>query len=407
MERNMRLWVNPFTIMAGLYVSVGLFFAVLKGLAVLPEMPGPSNLNWLRVHVITVGTITQMIFAALPAILSRRLSLPERPAREGWVQWFLLNGGFLLAVTGLVGVDGWTASIGATLVIVAIYRLLMGLLRAWRESGRPYRESFRFYATAPVYLLVGLTMAISLLLNLWAPGGRIGILEAHVHANVWGFLALVVAGMLFDLFPVLTGGPMARANWIGRTYHLINLGAIGLVAGPWINLHAMTIGGLLTYFAGTGALLLNLILTLRLNRRVTAASLHLVLAYLWMVVPAFFAPFILLAPGMVDGPAVEAAATQGLVNGWVLGVVMGALPRILRNWRLADGPLFGVDGGKADGCWLSVAALNAGVALVWATAVVTDPTVDSTLTLAGYALIAVAWVPFLRRIWPSLTAQHA
>lgn len=403
MERALRLAVNPFTIMAGLYVSVGLFFAVLKGLEVLPGMPGPSNLNWIRVHLITIGTITQMIFAALPVILGRRLSIPERPVREGWIQWFLLNGGFVLVVIGLVGIDPWTASIGATLIFVAVYRLLTGLVKAWRSVGRPWRESFRFYATAPLYLLTGITMAVSLLFNWWAPGGRIGVLEAHVHANVWGFLALIVAGMLFDLFPAIAGGPMARPGWIGLTYHLLNLGAVGLVVGPWVNLHVLTVGGLGIYFVGTALLLTNLILTLFQHRRVTPSALHIILSYLWMIVPAFFAPFIVLAPHMVDGPAIEAAATQGLVNGWVLGMVMGALPRILRSWRHPDGPLFGTDSGREDGCWLSVAALNLGVALVWATAVATSPLADQLLMLSGYALIAIAWLPFLRRIWRPLT----
>lgn len=404
MERQMRTWLNPFSLMAGLYVSVGLFFALLKGLEVLPGISGPSNLNWLRVHVITIGTITQMIFGLLPSILSRKLALPDRPLREGWVQWFLLNGGFVLIVAGLVGTDAWTASIGATVVFVAVYRLLMGIVAAWKSSGRPMRQSFQFYATAPLYLLFGITMAVSLLFNWWAPGGRIGVLEAHVHANVWGFLALIVAGMLFDLFPALTGGPMTRPQWISPTYYLLNVGALGLVLGPWFNVHAITIGGLLIYTAGTVVLLINLITTLFRHGNLIPSSVHLVLAYLWMIVPVFFAPFILLAPDMVDGPAVEAAATQGLVNGWVIGVVMGVLPRMLRAWQKGDAPLFGVYGGREDGSWLSVVTLNLGVALIWGTAVLTSPVADQIATLAGYGLIAVAWFPFLGRLWKPLTS---
>lgn len=403
MERGMRIHLNPFSLMAGLYVTVGLFFAVLKGLEVLPGISGPSNLNWLRVHLITIGTITQMVFSLLPSILSRKLSIPDRTTREGWVQWLLLNGGFVLIVAGLVGTDSWTASIGATLVFVAVYRLLMGIVAAWKSSGRPVRESFRFYATAPVYLLFGITMAVSLLFDWWAPGGRIGVLEAHVHANVWGFLALIVAGMLFDLFPALTGGPMSRPRWISPTYNLLNIGAIGLVLGPWFNIHEVTIGGLIIYVAGTAFLLANLISTLVRNGNLVPSSAHVVTAYLWMIVPVFFAPFILLAPHMVDGPAVEAAATQGLVNGWVIGVVMGVLPRILRAWKKSDGPIFGVEGGREDGSWLSVITLNLGVALVWSTAVLTAPLADQAATISGYALIAVAWLPFLGRVWRPLT----
>ncbi|MFZ5825635.1 MAG: hypothetical protein ACOY94_15160, partial [Bacillota bacterium] len=274
MDRSLRLWVNPFSVMAALYVSAGLFFAILKGLEVLPGMVAPSNLNWLRVHLITIGTITQIIFAALPAILSRRLSIPDRPVGEGWIQWALLNAGFVLAVIGLVGIEPWTASIGATLVFVAVYRLLVSIVQSWRAGGRPWRESFRFYGTAPLYLLTGIIMAVSLLFNWWAPGGRIGVLEAHVHANVWGFLALIVAGMLFDLFPAVAGGPMARPKWIGATYHLLNVGAIGLVVGPWINVHEVTVGGLLIYFVGTALLLANLVLTLLQHKKPTPAALH-------------------------------------------------------------------------------------------------------------------------------------
>lgn len=398
--------VNPFTAMAVLYVTAGLFFAVLKGLEVLPVSVGPSNLNWLRVHLITIGTISQVVFASLPGILGRKLNVGNRPAREGWIQWGLLNGGFLLIVVGLVGTDSWTASIGASLVFVAVYRLLNGVLQAMKQSGRRWRESLRFYATAPVYLMVGVTMAVSLLFAWWAPGGRMGTLEAHVHANVWGFLALIVAGMLFDLFPALAGGPMARPAWIGPIYWLLNLGAAGLVVGPWVNHHAITVAGLATYFTGTATLILNLVLTLRTSRSAPPAAMHTLLAYLWMIVPAFFAPFIVLTPDRVNGPAIEAAATQGLINGWVMGMVMGALPRLLRTrgWR-TDSSLLTDTSRQHDGCWLTVITLNVGVALVWGTALAPAGLPVQVLTLGGYGLIAVAWLAFLIRTWRYFTAE--
>ncbi len=391
--------VNPFWLMAGLYVTVALFFAILRGAQGLPGAFAPSNLNWLRVHFITIGTILQVIFGALPGIVARRLGGADRSHGETWLQWALVNGGFVLIVTGIAGVDAWTAAVGAGLIFVAVYRLLQGLFSAFVASGRRWRESMRFFLTAPFYLLTGITAAFGLLFNWWAPGGRIGYLEAHVHANVWGFLALIVAGMLFELFPAVVGRPMARPQWLRPIYLLLNSGAVGLVIGPLINIHAITIGGLAIYFVGTAMLILNLILTL-VGGTVSPSALHMVLAYLWMVVPAFFAPFILLTPDLLNPPAVEAAAVQGLINGWVLGIVMGALPRLLRTRGAAsDGPLFGTGTSREDGCWLSVIALNLGVALVWISAVVTQQAAVMALTAAGYALIAVAWVPHLRRTW--------
>lgn len=73
----------------------------------------------------------------------------------------------------------------------------------------------------------------------------------------------------------------------------------------------------------------------------------------------------MLAPNLIPAVAVEAAATQGLVNGWVLGMIMGALPRLLgTRCGLTGTVLFADDNGKADGCWHSVTALNSGVALI-------------------------------------------
>jgi cytochrome c oxidase cbb3-type subunit I len=397
---------NPFWLMAALFVTAGLFFAVLRGLSAVPAVPAPINLNWIRVHLITIGTVTQMIFATLPGYVAGKWGLPGRSAGETWLQWGLLNGGFLLIIIGMAGMENWTATIGASLVFTAVWRLFTGIVGAWRLSGRPVRESLRFYLTAPLYLLYGIVMAAGLIWAWPAPGGRPGTLEAHVHANVWGFAALVVAGILFDLFPALTGGPMARPRWIGRTFWLLNTGAAALVVGPYINVHPVTVAGLLVYAVGTVTLVLNLILTMRANRAVSPAALHLVLAYLWMIVPAFFAPFIVFAPNLVPAAAIETAATQGLINGWALGVVMGALPTVLRSRTGArhGAPPFGADMPKVRGCWLTVAALNLGVALVWATGPLANRLPTLPPMLAGYGLIAVAWVPFLRQVWGEVAA---
>lgn len=387
---------NPFWMMTALFVTVGLFFALFRGLSVLPDISGPSNLNWVRVHLITIGTALQTIFAVLPGAVARKLGTPGRAPGETWLQWGLLNGGFVLIIAGIVGVDSWTAAIGATLVFAAVWRLGAGLIGAYRQSGGRWREAMLFYVTAPFYLLVGITMAVSLVFAWWAPGGRQGTLEAHVHANVWGFLALVVAGTLLDLFPAAAGVPLARPAWMKPIYWMLNIGVSGLIIGPWANLHPLTVVGLLTYMAGNFVLIINLALTLLQKRTANPAAMHMLLAYVWMIVPAFFAPFVLLTPGLVPVPAIEASATQGLINGWVLGVVMGALPLVIRG---------GPDQTADRGTWLSVGTLNAGVALIWATVATTaSPGLTAALMISGYALIGLAWIPLLRRVWSALVA---
>lgn len=93
-------------------------------------------------------------------------------------------------------------------------------------------------------------------------------------------------------------------------------------------------------------------------------------------------------------------------NVWGFLALIVALPRVLRSKGIGTARvLFGEDGGAPDGSWVSVIALNGGVALVWATALVSEPMTVKFLTILGYVLIAIAWIPFLRRTWTAFIAQ--
>jgi len=49
---------------------------------------------------------------------------------------------------------------------------------------------------------MGITYAYGLFAHVWqVPGGWLGLREAHVHANAWGFLGLAAIGTLYDLPP--------------------------------------------------------------------------------------------------------------------------------------------------------------------------------------------------------------
>jgi hypothetical protein len=182
---------------------------------------------------------------------------------------------------------------------------------------------------------------------------------------------------------------------------LLVVGALGLVAGPWLGIMAMTMGGIAVYILGTVLLLTNLTATATAGRRWTANIAHLLIAYLWMIVPAAVAPIILELTGKLPSGAVEAAAVSGLIAGWVLQIVLGALPLRLRDLRQRAAGW--------DGSWWSVLLLNLGVLLIWGAAftptialsaslTVADNTFMSAadlplaLTVTGYALVAIACI---------------
>ena len=157
----------------------------------------------------------------------------------------------------------------------------------------------KFYLTGLVYLLVGIIIGTGLWVG-WSEPLRIGVpKEAHIHANSWGFAALVFAGLLVDLLPALTGKPLAGRRAINAIFWAMSLGVLGLVLGPWLggNL-VVTVPGLVLHIGATAALLILLARSLRSpGLYARAGAWHLSLSYMWILLPVMMAPLIILEGG--------------------------------------------------------------------------------------------------------------
>ena len=392
--------MNPFYLTAILSVTAALLAIVMQGGWYADLLPAFTGLNWLRAHFINVGTVTMFIFGTAPGLLARRLGGRPQSAPMTWAQWGILNVGYLTILIGMNGNNGWLPSAGAWIIFGAVALLMYSLWQIARSADQTDPVTAMFYVTAPAWLLLGIFMAVSLLVGWPAPGGRDGILEAHVHANVWGFLAFVVVATLADLFPRMLGTRLAHPRWLKTTYWLMVFGTLGTVLGPYFAMHVGTIAAMVVYVASMVLLLINLIATARTSTRgFPAAAGHLLLSYLWMIVPVFFGPFVLLTPEMVPFRAIEAAATKTLVLGWVLQLAMGGIPTILRGVYpgLVRNPISGPSGRG----WWSVALVNLGCAVIWI-ANLFEPGGTSLPGIAvGFGLVALGVIPWLARLWQS------
>ncbi len=380
----MRVLRNPFYLMAGVYLildAVAFAFQALAMAGVLAPIPG---LSWIHIHLLTIGVVVQVILGSLPSLTAARLGTQPPGRVMNTTLWLLVNSSFALLLYSMPQGLSQLAAIAAGGIFLAIVLLLATLHRRGACPPVGSRAGLRFFVFGPMFFLIGILMAMSMLLNWPAPGGFFGKLEAHVHANVWGFLALVVAGVLLERIPSAVGRPLRWPHLVPVTSWLLVLGALGLVSGPWLAVLPLTILGIAVYVSGTALLLANLVATAVAGRRWTANIAHLLLAYVWMIVPAVIAPIILAITGKLPTGAVEGAAVSGLIAGWVLQIVLGALPLRLRELRhRATG---------WDGCWVSVALLNLGVLLGWIAAFMPSVDLITPLKVAGYALIVVAWV---------------
>ncbi len=203
----------PYLLTTLLYAFVALFVAADASFVSLNLVGAFPALRWVRVHFITLGIVSQVVFGLLP-ILVASLAKKPKPAMR-WDIWLTLNVGFVALVTGFSGVNHPMIFAGGTLVFIAATLLLLQL---WNVRGGNSPASLKFYITGLFYLLVGIIIGTGLWLN-WSDALYIKVpLEAHIHANSWGFMSLVFAGLLVDFVPMITGRPLSIAKNILLIY---------------------------------------------------------------------------------------------------------------------------------------------------------------------------------------------
>jgi hypothetical protein len=365
-----------------LFTSIAGLIAVDASLVSLNLLGAFPALRWVRVHFITLGILSQIVFGALPglvAMLSGRL----RP-RMRWDIWLSLNTGFVLLVAGFAGVNQAMILAGGTLIFTAATLFVIQLVQL-RSGEAP--SSLKFHITAMAFLLLGIIVGTGLWLN-WGQVLRIAVpLEVHVHANMYGFMAMAFAGLLLDIVPRITGQPIGSKRSIAAIYWGMSLGALLLVIGPWIGgTHGPTSVGLILHLASDAWLAFLMLRALRNGKRLgEAGAWHLIAAYSWILLPTVAVPLMLW--NMLDPSTVESIAPQGLIYGWVLQFGIAVVPYLARRLALKQNE------SRLGGSWLSLGSATLGSILVWLSILIAP--LRGLLYGVGFAFFAVALIPLL------------
>ncbi len=338
-------------------------------------------LRWVRVHFVTLGIISQVIFGLLPLLVAS-LSKKTRPAMR-WDIWLTLNVGLVTLLAGFASVNQPMIFAGGTLVFIAATLLLIQL---WSVRGGHAPASLKFYITGMFYLLVGIIIGTGLFLN-WSSALYIKVpLEAHIHANSWGFMSLVFAGLLVDFVPMITGRALGERNATTFIYWGMTLGAFGLVLGPWLGGDPgllPTVLGLILHMASTIWLLVLLIRVFSQSGKLNSpGGWHLVSSYLWISAPVLAAPLILT--GILKSGPIEATAPQALIYGWTLQFGISLIPYIARRFFLRE------ENPPLGGSWWSLTAATLGSLLVWSSIFIVP--VRGLLYGIGFVLYALALI---------------
>jgi len=390
--------IAPYLLMVAFFLSMAFLGALDVAFTSAGWLSWFSGLPWLRAHFITLGILLEATFGLLPFLVPRRDG--QDPTMR-WDIWLALNGGLLLLLIGIPLINAALLAGGGTLIFVAATLLLLQLSQGRRRpAARLKAGSGRsFYAAALLYLLWGIFLGTGLWLG-W--GQALGIAnpkEVHVHANLWGFTALLFAGLLVDLYEQVSGRPLAWPRSRPAIFWSMALGALGLVLGPWLGANALTAGGLVVHTTGTLLLLANMIRPLWGRCEARRAGLaHLIGAYVWFLLPVVVAPFIV---ARVDSAAVRNVELSGapiLVYGWILQFAYALIPFLFARTLNGDETV------RLGGNWLSLATIHAG-GIAYALSLFLGIQTGLLPALA-FILWAISMLPILRDLW-RLVAQEA
>lgn len=374
----------PYLLVILIYALVGLLGALDASLVSLNLLGTFPALRWVRVHFITLGIISQTIFGALP-ILAATLAKKPRPATR-WDIWLLLNAGLVALIAGFAGMLQPVILAGGVMVFAAAVLLIIQLA-ALRGADT---SSLKFYLTGLGFLLVGITIGTGLFLG-WSGPLMIQVpLEAHIHANTWGFMSLVFAGLLVDLAPSFAGRPLASGKAIRLIFGAMTLGAAALVIAPWIGGNKpLTLIGIVLHIGATVALMVSLIRAFRgAGKLGEAGAWHLIGSYAWILAPVLVAP--LIVTGVLDGGPIEATAPQALIYGWVLQFGVALVPFIARKFFLKQAsPQLG-------GCKGTLVAMTLGSILVWVS--IFSGAAHGVIYAIGFAFYLLAFVRLLKEL---------
>jgi hypothetical protein len=297
-----------------------------------------------------------------------------------WDIWLTLNAGLVALVAGFSGLNHPMIFTGGILIFISATLLVLQLQKI-RGGDAP--QSLKFYITGVLYLLVGIIIGTGIFLNWGIPLHIKNSLETHIHANSWGFMSLVFAGLLVDFIPMITGHPLSTSKNISRMFWGMTLGAFGLVMGPWLGSEPFLVIGLLLHVSATVSLIVLTIRSFKNSKKLDSpGAWHLVSSYIWIIAPIMISPFILL--GIFESGPIESTAPQALIYGWVLQYGIALIPFIARRFFLKEETL------QLGGSWISLTAATAGSLFVWASIFIVP--VRGVLHGIGFALYALALV---------------
>ncbi len=386
----------PYLLMAFLYFFVAIAFAVAASFISWQIMPWFNSMVWMRLHFITLGVMTQLVFGVMPILSAKYHNVPRPKMR--WDIWLFLNGGIALLLVGMPIVNKTPIIAGGTSIFIATTLLFLQMIsiRGKSEKATEVSNGRKFYIAGLGFFLIGILVGTGYFTGWVEPLGIVGDAgEVHIHSNNWGFMSLVFVGFFVDLYPTWTKRPLSNPKAITPIFWMMTLGALALVISPWISdTNTAAVGAFLHTSANIWLLVIAIkpLLGAANKEARTPGIAHVLFSYFWLFAPLSMAPFVIFnIESPLPAAALESTTPQALIYGWLLQFGFAILPYFFYRFFISE------KGAELGGTWVSFGLVNVGSVFLWASILILP--MRTVLHGTAYALWALAFIPVAIDLW--------
>jgi hypothetical protein len=333
--RRWRRWAfafdapRPSELLAAFFRAGLLFMLAALAAAIAHTISGRVWLQWLALHLLFLGGISQLVLGAGQFFVCAFLATDPPPRRLIWAQLAAWNVGTLLVAVGVPTATSGLVDGGGALIAAGLLLFAAALRSMERRSLQRAPWALRWYQASAACLgagaLAGVLMARG---TVWPYGSLLG---AHLALNLGGWLGTAILGTLHTFFPSLTQTQLRYPRLQRPTYVLWLLGIVGLAVGAAFDRAGVLATGWIALLLAATLLAVNLLASLRTAVRPLALP-----ARLLALAQAFLPAGLLLAlvaaldagaEGPFTGP--PRAALAVLLAGWIGLTVAGSLMHLL------------------------------------------------------------------------------
>ncbi len=384
----------PYMLMTFLYFGVAIVASLAAAFSLWNLSPWIHGTVWLRVHFITLGVLTELLFGAMPILTAKAHKLPRPKIR--WDIWLALNVGIILLLIGIPPTNKVPIIAGGTLVFTATTLLLFQLagIRAKSEKALEVNEGRKFYVAGLFFFLIGILVGTGIFPRWEEALGIVGdITEIHIHANNWGFMALVFAGFFVDLYPKWAKRPLYNPKAISPIFWMMSIGAMSLILSPWFASQVLAGIGAVLHTSANVWLLIIAIKPLRGDKSAwTAGMAQMLISYIWLFAPLSMAPFVIFGvESMLPADLLAKTTPQALIYGWLLQFGYAVVPYFFQRFFIGE------EHAELGGTWLSFWLVNVGAIFLWLSIFI-EPA-RGILHGSAYLIWMASFIPVLIELW--------